>query len=1240
MPSGFTRLLGLAVSLTFATSWIYADAPKVPDGFSARLVASVPAVEYPCQVATAPGDVLFVAEDPMDQRGPYEAFDGRILKFKNEQDPVEYAKGFRAIQGMAWFNNSLYVCHMPFLSVLRDTDGDGKADQKDDLFTDLGPTNNQGLNDHIVSGLQFGIDGWLYISTGDKGVPGVTRREDGQKVQIKGGGVLRCRPDGTEMEVFSSGTRNHLEANLDELDRIFTYDNTDDGDGWWTRVTHHIQGGYYGYPYDYHDRQDRFLNRMAEYGGGSPCGAVFYKEDAWPDAYKGIGLWAEWGKGKVHGFKFAPKGSTYEVARDIDFAAPANLKDFRPFDLAISEDGRTLYIADWNMGGWGNKTEKVGRVWAVSPTEAIATKPRGSDSDPVEAQIAALEHPSYNERVRAQHALIHQGKDVLPVVVKALEDNQTPIRTKIHLVWVLDGIAGATPDASLPLIEVLKSADPLVQGEAARALGDRRVPIAVEQLTTLLDKNIAPTLALQVLSALGRIGSPEAVPAVLKRLTDGDSYVAFAARVALRRIGDWDAVASQLAKDHPSDRVAAVIGALDGVYQPRAVDLLLSLGASAKGQEPGWDVGADQRALAIRALSSLARKALPWDGKWWGTRPSQGQPPKQTEAWERTERVEQMLASLIESDEAPIRRAAIEAAQANASPAQAAALRALIGKSRELDEIRLAIKALKNAGDREAVLPLTALVKSKDNPLELRVEAIRGLDTLAGDDAVPVFVDLLENGGLGVDADVPLIQALGRRKAEVASATLKARVKATEPQVRTAAIQALAGLGKPEGLSELLMERLADEDNAVRAAAIGGLGSLKVTEAVPALMKLANEEPTRFEATRALAAMPDPRALRVYLRGLADKNPELRRDVAAAVSSIRDQAVPVFQQLADRKELSPSVVTELRKIYSGTQPITTWNVVGPLARDNHAQIDAEKEIDLAGEIEGLDGKTLKWVKTDAIDPRGQIDLTRLMAGDQRKAFGYAELNSPDARKAEMLMGSDDSLIVWLNGKKVFESQGDRGFTPGQDRVEVDLLAGTNRVLVECGNSGGGWQYAVELSAQPDHGFLQAPAAGAFDPDAFAKHAVDNKGDIAKGQALFNDLKGLACIKCHKVGTEGGDVGPDLSGIGLKYPRPQLIESILYPSAQIFSGYEPVVIATTDGQLLTGILKQDDGESVTIQDGEARTVTVRKPDIEERRISEVSLMPNGLAEGLSREDFADLIGYLETLKEATSAPAAP
>ncbi len=72
------------------------DLPKVPEGFEVRLVAAVPAVEYPSQVATAPDGSLFVAEDPMDQVGPYEAFDGRILRFRDGQEPIVFAEGFRA----------------------------------------------------------------------------------------------------------------------------------------------------------------------------------------------------------------------------------------------------------------------------------------------------------------------------------------------------------------------------------------------------------------------------------------------------------------------------------------------------------------------------------------------------------------------------------------------------------------------------------------------------------------------------------------------------------------------------------------------------------------------------------------------------------------------------------------------------------------------------------------------------------------------------------------------------------------------------------------------------------------------------------------------------------------------------------------------------------------------------------------------------------------------------------------
>ena len=64
----------------------------------------------------------------MDQVGPYESDHGKILVLRDGKDPALFAEGFRAIFGMAWHDGALYVSHMPYLSVLRDTDGDGKAD--------------------------------------------------------------------------------------------------------------------------------------------------------------------------------------------------------------------------------------------------------------------------------------------------------------------------------------------------------------------------------------------------------------------------------------------------------------------------------------------------------------------------------------------------------------------------------------------------------------------------------------------------------------------------------------------------------------------------------------------------------------------------------------------------------------------------------------------------------------------------------------------------------------------------------------------------------------------------------------------------------------------------------------------------------------------------------------------------------------------------------------------------------
>src|SRR5699024_10638096 len=101
--------------------------------------------------------------------------------------------------------------------------------------------------DHATNGIRMGIDGWIYIAVGDFGFHEATDR-DGTKLTMLGGGVLRVRPDGTEMEVYTHGMRNIYDVAIDPYMNIFTRGNTNDGGGWNVRFTHHVQTGEYGYP--------------------------------------------------------------------------------------------------------------------------------------------------------------------------------------------------------------------------------------------------------------------------------------------------------------------------------------------------------------------------------------------------------------------------------------------------------------------------------------------------------------------------------------------------------------------------------------------------------------------------------------------------------------------------------------------------------------------------------------------------------------------------------------------------------------------------------------------------------------------------------------------------------------------------------------------------------------------------------------------------------------------------------
>ncbi len=1245
---GFRTLGGTLAFASFIASLLAnaarADMPEVAEGFEIRLFAAVPAATFPCQVGTAPDGSLFVAEDPMDQVGPFEADHGRILRFGPGPDgkaspdaPTVFADNLRAVFGMAWRDGALYVMHMPYLSVFRDTDGDGKADQRKDLFKDLGP-GPKALNDHIVSGLQFGMDGWLYIATGDKGVPGATRPEDGKKVVLKGGGTLRCRPDGTGLEVISSGTRNHLEPNLDSRDNIFTWDNTDDGDGWWTRVTHHMDGAYFGYAYDYHKNRHRMLDRIAEYGGGSPCGGVVYKDDVWPAKFRDMAFWAEWGKREVRGFKFVPKGASFEIGEMIPFITPGKVESFRPIDLALSHDGKTMYVADWSMGGWNNKTEKLGRIYAVTPKEIPAeTVIGGLNTDTIADTIRRLSHPAFSARMRAQDTIIARGRnpETVMAVQKALASPETPALAKRHLIWTLEGLAGGGPDATMPILDRLENdADEDVRAQAARAMGLRQAAIANDPLIKALgDKS--PVVRLQALIALGRLGDASAAAAIVPHLGDQDPYLAYAARVALRRIGDFEAVAKiGLASSDAAIRKGALV-TLEQQYDLKAAKALADYAADSS--KP-----ADERALAVTYLAQVDKRYPAWDGSWWGTRPTRGKIPQRELAWDGTDFVIDQLRERLSDASPEVRLAAISTVSETCDAKAMEILRTALKAYKETPIRLKVIDALAALKDKQSVSPLAELATVP----EVGPQAMAALGTIGDETATKALLDSIRNEATKpfpetVSAALEALRKVEDKNAVSGSLDAIARISAdTNESVRIAALNLLADHPKVTIAGETIRKALADKSLPVVKAAITAIGRIQDKSSVPALIDKSAQKETKYEAMAALADIPDVRAARIYLAALTERNPQLRRSAASALAKIRNESIPVFEQLAARKELPSTALPELRKIFEKPVPLKDWHIVGPFGKTDPIAVDPTASIDFGRKLIGRKAAEIVWKAEKTEHPDGMVDLAKLYGGESDVyAIAVTDFTSETARGAKLVVGSDDTLTIWLNGVQVYDHKSDRGWQADADSIEVALKQGPNRLIVKCGNTGGPWQFSVGVTEPGEYAFLKGPAPGQFDAEDFRKKALAAAGDVERGQKLFADINGLACAKCHAVGGTGGAVGPDLTGIAAKYTIDEIATSILYPSAKIASGYESQIIATGDGRVLTGVLKAETSEAIEIEDADAKRVKIPLTEIEERRPADVSIMPNGLAEGLQPKDFADLLAFLKTLKEAAPAGAA-
>ena len=137
------------------------------------------------------------------------------------------------------------------------------------------------------------------------------------------------------------------------------------------------------------------------------------------------------------------------------------------------------------------------------------------------------------------------------------------------------------------------------------------------------------------------------------------------------------------------------------------------------------------------------------------------------------------------------------------------------------------------------------------------------------------------------------------------------------------------------------------------------------------------------------------------------------------------------------------------------------------------------------------------------------------------------------------------------------------------------------------------------------------------------------GDPINGEILFYTRPELSCVRCHKIGSRGGEVGPNLTGIAKQKDRRYLLESILMPDATLAQNFETAVVLTLDGEIFVGIVKSENDQDIELVLADGKTEKLAKTEISDRRKGKSS-MPLDLNKYLSDRELRDLVAFLASL----------
>lgn len=555
------------------------------------------------------------------------------------------------------------------------------------------------------------------------------------------------------------------------------------------------------------------------------------------------------------------------------------------------------------------------------------------------------------------------------------------------------------------------------------------------------------------------------------------------------------------------------------------------------------------------------------------------------------------------------------------------------------DDAEVRVQVARLLGDQRGTTTNAALIaRLGDASPRVRAAAALSLGKLAAREALPAVTEMLA-ANAGADpmlrhAGIMALAGAGDGPAVVALAAHES------VEVRLAAVVALRRRGAAE-----LATFLADADPRVVLEAARAINDAGIEPALPALAALiarrSASDPLLRRVLNASFRLGTPEAAAALARFAADASaPEPMRLEAVAMlgewaaPGPRDRVVNIHRPLAPRsvEPAKAALQSVLPGVFLGS----------PQVAQAAAQLAARLGIDEAV-------PALRATLADTAQPAGvRADALRSLAAidkqgsDAAVTAGLADREGAvRATARDLLFARKPADAVPLlaeavqRGEPVERQQALRVLGPAKLPAAREIVsAAIDRLLADDFPAAARLELVEAAGRQADAPLKEKLAAYARSKAPHGQLAdymeTLTGGDADRGRRVFYEKVEVSCVRCHKAGADGGEVGPNLARIGADKSREYLLESIVLPNRAIARNFESVELVTDEGLRHAGIVRRDDPREIELLTADGRTVRIPKESIEDRRAAK-SAMPEDLVRLVSKQELRDLIEFLAGLR---------